>query len=118
MKLTFYDPATGRIRQRCQCSDDQAQFQIIAGLDRIEGYGDPATQYVVSGALVSRPINPVVLSGTTLQNVPLGATVRYEQEQLVASAATIELEFPFAGSHVVTVQAFPYLDQTFTVVQP
>jgi hypothetical protein len=70
---------------------------------------------VVNSRVVDRPANPAILAGLQLQNVPLPSTLRFDGQDYPISEATVDLAFDAAGSHVLQLLSFPYLDATFAV---
>lgn len=74
----------------------------------------PALQYVDRGQLLPRPAGSAFMDGPLLKGVPAGAAVKIEGLIYEADGSDIELEFAYAGTYAVTVQAWPALDQEIT----
>lgn len=111
--ISVYNDA-GRITLTADLSEDTYEAYISLGYQMVDVIGDPHTQMVVDGALQNRPANPVTLSGTTLSNVPIPATVIINGTPYPTNEATVELGLTM-GNYTVRVEAFPYLDKQFTV---
>lgn len=75
----------------------------------------------VEGKAKLRLANTAVLTGSTLTQVPVPATVKVGVKgsdavtEYATNEATVELGFTYAGTYTVTVSAFPYLDAEFEV---
>lgn len=116
-----YD-STGRIWSYGACDSSVLEHQ--AGVGRFalptSGQVDPATQYVVAGAIVQRPASliegSVAQQTITLTNVPAGAVVRSDgpvsRTYLVSSSpdGIVVLGPLEPGRHVVVVDQFPRQD--------
>lgn len=81
-----------------------------------EWYGQPV--YVLNGEVVPRPENPTIVSGQTLENVPVPATVIINGVRYETNESRVELGFSQPGTYAVRVVAWPYLDKEFTVENP
>jgi hypothetical protein len=107
--------ATGRILRTGQCPQEMVQLQAMDGNTALEGQASDLTDYVSNGVVLPRPVNPATLSGLQLQNVPLPAALWFDGATYALTESTVDLTFDAPGAHVLTLQAFPYLDKTFTV---
>ena len=84
----------------------------------VEGSWDTHTKYVSDGEVLDRPLNPATLSGLTLSNVPVPATLQIGNQFYECDEPTVELEFNLPGTYVVKLFSWPYLDKEFTVENP
>lgn len=73
------------------------------------------SNYVSNGEVKERPTLPTTLSGLTLNDVPLGASVLIEGQSYTATSETIELEFSLPGIYTVTIEKWPYITKELTV---
>lgn len=99
------------------------ELSIQATIDNItdgwvEGDWFQKNKYVANGEVLDRPANPTTVSGLTLNNVPVPATVFIDNVPYETSESTVEIEFSFPGTHKVKVVAFPYLDAEFEIENP
>lgn len=115
---------TGRIPESMfELQQEEAQGRFV-----LEGSADVRTQYVVNGALVSRPVNPAVFSamaaaadGTdevVIAGVPAGSKVAVTGPVSlsdIADGTDICLTFARPGAYLVRVESFPYRDLEVTV---
>lgn len=74
--------------------------------------------YVLNGEVVPRPENPATLSGQTLSNVPVPATIIVNGTSYESSESIVELGFSQPGTYAVKVVAWPHLDKEFSVENP
>jgi hypothetical protein len=80
----------------------------------VDGNWDRRTHYVVDGAATLRPACPATIDGMVLTGLPVPCVldingINYDVEQ-----SEVELDLG-AGSFVIKVIAFPYLDGVFNV---
>ena len=116
--ISFYD-STGRITG--QSDFPPSIEQMIKELTPdpwVDGawFGKPV--YVLSGEVTPRPVNPVTLSGFTLNNVPVPATVKINDTSYETNESQVELGFNLPGTYKVLVSAWPYLDKEFQIENP
>lgn len=81
-----------------------------------EWFGKPF--YALNGEAVPRPENPTTVSGQTLENVPVPATVIINGTSYETNVSTVELGFSQPGTYAVKVVAWPHLDKEFSVENP
>lgn len=118
MKITQYDPSTGRILSvtgfagiEPEAIEDWKQPEC----GYVEAEADAERDHVVNGAVVPRPASPVTLDHLTLQNVPSGARVIIDGVSYDAEG-TVDLDFPLAGTYRVKVECWPFLDYESAVI--
>jgi hypothetical protein len=76
----------------------------------VMGHGNPNTQYVLEGVIVDRPIQQTTLTNQTLYNVPDPSIITINDSSYTCNDTTCELDFPYPGTYLVKVVAFPYKD--------
>lgn len=84
----------------------------------IEGEWYGQLVYVLNGEVVPRPENPTTVSGQTLENVPVPATVIVNGTRYETNESRVELGFSQPGTYAVKVVAWPHLDKEFSVDNP
>ena len=90
--------------------DEELGERYITG----EGYYE--LHYVHEGEIVPRPENPTILDGLSLKNVPENSVIWIDSEFYECKdGGTVDLSFNMAGTYVVRVESFPYLDKEFTI---
>jgi hypothetical protein len=111
--------ATGRIVYTGSVPGHMLDVQNIPeGGCRVDGaQGNPATEYVVGGAVVPRPANPTVLDGMTLKNLPVPCAILFEGVEHECTDSTCELSASHPGTYTVIVGAWPMVEATFEVTQ-
>lgn len=112
---TRYRRDTGAIVATFACDESEATLNSNADYGVLAGQYSWPSHYVRDGAAVPRPAGPAVLDGLLLTQVPVPAILQINQATYPLTEATVELAFTLPGSYVLTLRAFPYLDQTFTV---
>ena len=80
----------------------------------IDGAWDGKTHYVLNGVATLRPDCPAVIDGLTLTDLPVPCVIDIDGTKYESDDATVELDLT-AGSHKITIIAFPYLDGVFNV---
>lgn len=81
------------------------------------GDGDPDADWVSNGQIIPRPVNPAVLTGMNLTNLPVPCTISIDGTTHACTDNHCELEFTQPTTHTVVVSAWPMLDATFKVTQ-
>lgn len=124
MKNYIIFDATGRIIQTGVVPAGMLELQGDAGSGRfvMEGSADVCTDWVVAGAVASRPPCPAQLSTSTVKadgmdeailwQVPAGAQVSVEgplSTAGVADGSNIRLTFAKPGDYLVRIEQFPFL---------
>lgn len=111
--------ATGRI----MCAGNVPSFIYEAqvapqGGSLVLGIGHPETDYVADGAILARPANPAVLTGTVLSGLPNPSTVMINGVAYTVTDSELDMTFPNAGTYAISVRSpFPYLDAAFMHTQ-
>jgi hypothetical protein len=118
MGISFYN-ARGEFTS--MLSGDEPVIELTKQMstdDWVDGewYGKPF--YVLTGEVVPRPENPATVSGQTLENVPVPATVIVNGTSYETNESIVELGFSQPGTYAVKVVAWPYLDKEFQVENP
>lgn len=101
-----YSKETGEVLGMITCPAAQLQAQEQS-CGYIEGTALVDLHYVAAGAIVERPLMPIVLEGTRLSGVPLGASISVEHQTVIAEAAEIELDL-LPGRYPVKVECWPH----------
>lgn len=113
--ITFYLP-TGEIDSVLTGDQSVINETIkISELDWVEGYFYDMVYYVLNGQAVERPVNPTLLTGLTLTNVPYPCKIVINQTEYECNESEVELDFPMSGLYKIKVIAFPYLDAEFEI---
>lgn len=121
--IIIYRADSGEILRIASAPEVEAERNVLPGEAFIlsDVLPDPRAQYVVDGALVSRPAGPAALVGNELQNLPVPALIVVQstlsRRVFYSGEATQALSFDFPGTYRVWVQAFPYLDTEFSLTQ-
>jgi hypothetical protein len=116
--ISFYD-STGKI---IGMASSQAEVMPMIKENTTDPYvdgewfGHPV--YVLDGQVTPRPANPSVLTGTTLTNVPVPATIKINDATYESNESRVELGFSQPGTYRVTVIAWPNLDKEFQIENP
>lgn len=118
MAITFYN-ARGEFT--AVLTGDTSVIELTKELSTdpwLEGewFGQPF--YALDGEAVPRPENPTTVSGQTLENVPVPATVIVNGTSYETSESIVELGFSQPGTYAVKVVAWPHLDKEFSVENP
>jgi hypothetical protein len=106
--------ATGRI---LFCGQVPASMIELQGDNVVIGVADPTLDYVLNGAIASRPANSAALVGMTLTRLPVPCSINIAGTIHESSEDTAELSFSLAGTYQVVVSAWPVLDASFQVTQ-
>jgi hypothetical protein len=114
MSLTFYrtDGAINHV-----LSGDQSVIDLNKSTSSnwVEGAWDGETHYVLDGVATERPANPATLDGLTLNNLPVPCKIVINSTYYDCTDDTAELEFDYAGTYKVIIEAFPYLNAEFEI---
>lgn len=110
--MSIYD-TEGRITLTGDVSESTYRLYREQGHLMVDRRADPTTQYVVDGELRSRPANPTLRDGMTLQNMPAPCTMTVNGKPYTVTEPTVTLTFPRPGPYTVVVTRFPFLDATF-----
>ena len=118
MTISFYN-------QRGEITSELFGDQVVIDLTKklttdawVEGAWFGQNKYVSEGVVLSRPDNTATVSGQTLENVPIPATVIVNGSSYETNEATIELDFNQPGTYLIKVVAWPYLDKEFLIENP
>lgn len=127
MNFTVYETSSGRILRTGYTVDPLAN-QVLSGESIVEESYDGETHYFSSGTLTARPANPTTIDKTsitadgvdafTLSDYPTGAEIFIAgpvNYRGVLSAGFDDFTTTISGTYIVTVTAFPYLPQEYTV---
>lgn len=127
--FTIYDDSTGEVRRVVTAPHAVALLNVKAGESLVEGRVDWRTHYVPQGAVTPRPDGEALLGKRAIQadgvdaavvrGVPPGATVTISgpaQHAQQVHDGTVELTTPLPGAYTLTVKAFPFKAQEFSVV--
>ena len=114
MTISYYD-AEGRITG--QLSGDAAVIELTKELTTeswVEGewFGKPV--YVLDGEVLDRPVCPAIFEAGALINLPVPCVIDINGTKYDCNEESADLDLG-AGSHTITVIAFPYLDGVFYV---
>lgn len=114
-EISIYD-SDGRIHTVIS-GDDVAIEATIQNITEqwVDGNWFEKNKYIFNGQVLDRPENTTIVSGLTMNNVPVPATVFIDNVPYKTNEATIELEFSFPGTHKIRVVSFPYLDAEFEI---
>lgn len=117
INVYIYNEQTGEIKRTFFTTDPESvTLNLISGEQAVDFDSSFANPYVVNGQLLERPDNPSTLNGLVIENVPLGATVSFDDQSYVVDDGTAELGFQFPGTYTVSVTCFPYLTKNFEVI--
>ena len=106
--VVYYNAEDGRITGWGQMTDESVEHSTVPVLVVPVPMPDAEkTHYVKENKLTVRPDSPVVLTGMTLTNVPIGADIYINMDVYQATDSTVELEFAYPGTYNVTVSNFP-----------
>lgn len=106
--VIYYREEDGRITGWGQMAEESVAHSSVPVLVVDDSMPDAEkTHYVKDNELTVRPESPVVLTGTTLTNVPIGADIYINMDVYQATDSTVELEFAYPGTYKVTVSYFP-----------
>lgn len=116
--ISFYD-STGKITGVAEFPPGVAgMIKEHTAAPFIDGNWLDKPVYVVDGIVVNRPENPTTLTGRTLHNVPVPATIKINAAIYEAVESEVELSFNQPGTYTVKVIAWPYLDKEFQIENP
>lgn len=130
MTFTFYNPADGKIictKIRPESDAESALVGELFGMEYLRDTdGSELFQYVVSGELVSRPINAYILNKSSItadeideaiiSGIPDGAELFVNKISLgLVSDGAVELTADIPGNLAVRLVLFPYLDYEVTI---
>lgn len=79
------------------------------------GDADPRRHWIDKGEVAERPDSPAVLAGSVLSQLPAPCTVWINGAAYLCTDTSAQLDFTYPGTYHVRVEAFPFLDATFTV---
>lgn len=117
INVYIYNEQTGEIKRTFFTTDpENLALNLMSdeqAVDVDDSFTDP---YVVNGALQERPENPSTLNGLVIENIPVGASISFNDQSHIVDDGTAELEFQFPGTYTVTVTCFPYLTKDFEVI--
>ena len=114
MGISYYDES-GKITG--EVTGDTAAIELtkqMTTLPWVEGewFGKPV--YVLDGEVLDRPACPAVLTGSVLTDLPVPCVIDINGTKYDCDEESADLDLG-AGSHTITVIAFPYLDGVFNV---
>lgn len=126
--FTVYDSVTGAIKRTGTAPDSMIAIQAQTGEAVVTGQYDAAAQYLPGGVPTARPamtstidvttvpadgVTPITISGAPAPcNIDVAGPASYTSSD---PDGTIQLTFNLAGTYTVTLSAFPYLNQEFTI---
>lgn len=107
----------GQITQWAMCPESMFHLQSPPdGHFHVVGEADLDAHYVVDGAIVDRPLNPAVLTGNQLLELPIPCTIFINDKAYPCVDAVCDLSFARGGLlYKIRVEAFPYADAVFQV---
>lgn len=112
--ISFYEP-NGKINAVLE--GDESVIELTKQMTEslwVDGFWDGKLYYVVDGTATLRPDCPAVLDGLTLTDLPVPCVIDIDGTKYESDDDTVELDLA-AGSHKITIIAFPYLDGVFNV---
>lgn len=107
----------GRILHTGAAPEEVFELQAGEGRFVIEGPADWASDYVLAGKVTPRPTSTADLATNLLIGLPTPCTIYINDKAYPCTDTTAELSMPFPGTYRVRVEAFPYLDSNFQLVQ-
>lgn len=117
--ITLYDQESGKIQSIVSGDPPSiAATKENTTSPWVDGGFHWDNYYVLDGVAVPRPVNPAVLSGPSLLNVPVPAEVIIGASSYQTNESTVTLEFNMPGTYKVKVVSFPYLDAEFEIENP
>jgi hypothetical protein len=106
-EYTFYDELTGMITGATSSTTEPTEVEI-GGRPFIHGLFDPQEYYVASGIAALRPPMPCKLTGKTLTDIPVGATLRINQTPYIVNDGVAVLSSDQPAKLTVSVYKPPY----------
>jgi hypothetical protein len=108
--ITIYDAASGRFLRTVIGAPEQLILQTQDGEDFLIGELSGDTHYVAEGEATLRPIQDIIISGTSVTNIPTNAEVTIAGQTVTVLDGVLTLNFAVPGSYPFKVVAWPYLD--------
>ena len=115
-EVSFYD-ATGRITMTGALTPATLAHYVSIGAQFVAGIHDTALCFVQGGAVVARPVSPVLLVEGQLVDLHVGSVIRINKTEYVADSDTAQLCLIYPGDYTITVLDFPYQDKVFKVTK-
>lgn len=117
VNFTVHD-ASGKILRVGSCPTNLVALQAKDGESVIETFSDLYLDYVAAGVVTPRPSNPATLAGMTISNLPIPSVIQINAASYPCTDNFAILTFTQPGTYAVTVKSWPYLDKSFSIVQP
>lgn len=117
VKIVDYDLTTGQILRTITWPDAEDAAKYYPGCLYLHENADTndVRRYVKDRDVVDRPEMDVGFDGRLLTGVPLGASIRIDDETYTADGSqAIEIEFDSATTYRIIVSLWPYMDKEFT----
>ncbi len=73
--------------------------------------------WIDAGELKPRPAMNVEVNGTILSHFPQGTRLIVEGVESILEGDFVELEFSLPGEYTISLECWPYLEQTINVIQ-
>ena len=121
-EYTVFD-STGRVLRAGLCAPGDLPLQARSGEFVLEGQANDVLHYVVDGAVMPRPVMPIMFdnatvpadgaSTVTFTGVPAGANARVSGPAIDAFTVpdgVVVMTFDAPGAYVVGIEKFPYRD--------
>lgn len=125
--VTIYEIRSGRISRVVTAPESMIQYQAQAGESYVAGSANTLTQYVntakrrvenrptINGAVSKNPFVADGVDTSCISGLPKPCIVLFEGEQYLTEDGVFEFTTDVPGIFQVIVQAWPYLDKTFTI---
>ena len=114
MTISYYD---GQGKITGELSGDDAVIELtkqLTPLPWVDGAWLGKPVYVLAGEVLDRPACPAIFDDGALINLPVPCVIDINGTKYDCDEDSAELDLG-AGSHKITVIAFPYLDGVFNV---
>jgi hypothetical protein len=115
MNATIFDVTTGQILRMISCPLTLISKQCQNGEDYIYSHHSDTTFYIVDRVPKYRPEMALNVTGSKIENIPLGCNVKIEGEALIVNDGELELTFDFPGVYPIKFACWPYLDATVEI---
>lgn len=120
MNIVVYNIASGEIMRSVTATENMVPLQYDHELENYIEHDqvDDALFYIVSGAITFRPEFQETISGTTITGLPDPTTVVTNGTATLVTDGEADLTFEQAGTYLVQLYSFPYVEKTVEVTQP
>ena len=105
--------------------NDESQLVAEEGHAYLEAVSNDMSQYVNDGAIVDKPLLSVIVDKptitadgsdvVTITGIPEGATVRWNDMEMIADGNDIEFMTDIVGEHKLRITLWPYKDAEVTI---